>query len=108
MRIRHLCLIAVMCCLVARAFAQEKMPPKDGYVPDSDTAIKIAVVVWTRIYGEKTIAAQKPYRAELEDGIWTVQGTLPEDPEGGLVFGGTAFAMIAKADGRILHVAHGE
>ncbi|HZE56593.1 MAG TPA: NTF2 fold immunity protein [Chthoniobacterales bacterium] len=108
MRIRHLGLIAVMCFLVSRAFAQEKMPPKDGYVPDADTAIKIAVVVWTRIYGEKTIAAQKPYRAELEDGIWTVQGTLPKDPEGGPVFGGTAFAMIAKADGRILHVAHGE
>ena len=87
-----------MACVVIAfgvAFAQGKPSPKDGFVPDADTAIKIAVVVLSRIYGEREIAAQKPYRATLkENGIWTVQGSPS-------AVGGVAYAEIAKADGRI-------
>jgi hypothetical protein len=107
MRVYFLSLAALFSLLVV-GLASPAPALKDGYVPDAETAIKIAVVVWSRIYGEREIAQERPYRATLEDGIWTVQGTLPKDPGGGPVFGGTAFAMIAKADGRILHIAHGE
>jgi len=90
-------------------FARGAAPPKDGYVPDAETAIKIAVVVWSRIYGEREIAGEKPYRAALKDGVWTVWGSMPEDPSGKLTFvGGVAYAKIAKADGRILAIGHGE
>jgi NTF2 fold immunity protein len=47
--------------------------PKDGYVPNKDVAIKIAVAVWEPIYGEETIAQEKPFRAKLVDGVWTVK-----------------------------------
>lgn len=78
--------------------------PKDGYVPDEKTAIKIAVAIWEPIYGEKQIADEKPYQARLDaNGIWTVEGSLPE----GWV-GGVAIAEIAKDDGRILNVIHGK
>jgi hypothetical protein len=50
----------MMCALTVGSFAQRKLPPVDGYVPDADTAIKIAVVVWSRIYAERNIAEQKP------------------------------------------------
>ena len=96
MRIRQH-LISTMACVVIAfgvAFAQGKPSPKDGLVPDADTAIKIAVVVWSRTYGEREIAAQKPYRVTLtEDGIWIVQGS----PTAVSI----AYAYIAKADGRI-------
>jgi hypothetical protein len=97
MRRCHQFISTVACFVIALAveFAQGKPSPKDGFVPDADTAIKIAVVVWSRIYGERDIAAQKPYRATLtEDGIWIVQGS----PRAVSV----AYAYIAKADGRIL------
>lgn len=77
--------------------------PSQGLVPDARTAISIAVAVWTPIYGEKQIASERPYRATLADGKWTVTGSLPK----GWV-GGTAVAVISKSDGRVLRVSHGK
>jgi hypothetical protein len=77
--------------------------PKEGNVPTEEVAIKIAVAVWEPIYGAKQIEGEKPYHATLDDGVWTVEGTLPEGMKGGV-----ALAEIAKKDGRILRVIHGK
>ena len=96
-------------CLLVASLAvplhaqQHNVRPKQGLVPDSKTAISIAVAVWTPIYGEKQIAGQKPYSAVLSDGKWTVTGSLPK----GWV-GGVAIAVISRDDGRVLRVSHGK
>ena len=77
--------------------------PAQGLVPDAKTAITIAVAVWSPIYGEKQIASERPYVASLAEGKWTVTGSLPK----GLV-GGVALAVIAKSDGQVLRVSHGQ
>ncbi len=77
--------------------------PEEGYVPNKDVAIKIAVAVWEPIYGVEHIAGEKPYRATLKKDVWTVQGSLPEGSKGGV-----ALAEISKKDGRILRVIHGK
>ncbi len=77
--------------------------PKEGYVPDEKTAIRIAVAVWIPIYDERQIEKEKPYQAKLDNGIWTVEGSLPKG-----WLGGVAVAEIAKDDGCILRVSHGE
>ena len=77
--------------------------PKEGYVPDEETAISIALAVWKPIYGPAAIARQAPYTAKLQDGEWFVTGTLPVG-----VLGGTAVAVISKRDGTILQVFHGK
>ena len=79
-----------------------KFTPQQGYVPDRDTAIKIAVAVWEPIYGKASIAKQSPYNATLKDGVWVVTGTLPER-----MLGGVALAEISKEEGTILRVSHG-
>lgn len=76
--------------------------PPQGYVPDAETAITIAVAVWIPIYGEAQIAQEKPYTAVLLNGIWTVQGSLPKE-----MLGGVAIAEISKIDGRVIRVSHG-
>ena len=75
--------------------------PKDGFVPNEETAIKIAVAVWSPIYGGKKIADEAPYSVKLRDGIWIVQGSVPPGH-----LGGAAYAEIAKSDGRIVRVTH--
>ena len=77
--------------------------PPNGFVPDSATAVRIAVAVWIPIYGARQIRSEQPYVARLKDNVWTVTGTLPR----GMV-GGTAEVRIAKGDGRILFVLHGK
>jgi len=77
--------------------------PKEGYVPDEKTAIRIAVAVWIPIYGEKQIEKEKPYQAKLDKGVWIVEGSLPEG-----MTGGVAIAEITKGDGCILRVSHGK
>lgn len=75
--------------------------PKNGYVPNEQTAISIAVAVWIPIYGKEQIESEQPFRATLKNGVWTVVGTLPEGAAGG-----TAVAEIAQVDGRILRIIH--
>jgi hypothetical protein len=80
---------------------QSSYKPKNGYVPDEQTAISIAVAVWTPIYGRQQIESEKPYKATLKNGVWTVTGTLPEGYNGG-----TAVAEISQDSGCILRVIH--
>ena len=74
-----------------------------GFVPDQQTAIAIAVAVWSPIYGREQIESEKPFRATLQNGVWTVTGTLPPGFNGG-----SAVAEIAQNDGRILRVIHNQ
>ncbi len=93
--------------LVGSVIAQDQphsYVPKDGFVPDAATAVKIAEAVWTPIYGEKEIAEQKPFKATLNKGVWTVLGSFNHPPSWS---GGVALAEISKATGQILRVSHG-
>lgn len=82
---------------------KHNVKPQEGYVPDEETAIAIAVAVWRPIYGKKEIEKQKPYNAILKDGIWFVSGSLPKD-----WLGGVAEAEILKENGKIIRISHGK
>ncbi len=82
--------------------------PKQGMVPDKETAARIAESVWLPVYGEEVIYSERPYHAHLvNDSIWVVWGNfeLAEDPED-MRFGGSAFIAISRKDGRILQMLH--
>ncbi|TMG07761.1 MAG: hypothetical protein E6I06_09280 [Chloroflexi bacterium] len=51
--------------------------PPHGFVPDSATAVRIAIAAWIPIYGENMITAEKPFAATLQDSVWTVRGSTP-------------------------------
>lgn len=82
---------------------QHSFEPKEGFVPDEGTAIRIAEIVLIPIYGEEKIKSERPFRATLKNGIWTVEGTLPQG-----FLGGVAIIEISKRDARILRVSHGK
>jgi len=76
--------------------------PPDGFVPDKETAIKIAEAVWLPIYGRK-VTRQKPYRVKLiDERIWLVKGSV----RGFFTLGGEAYIEIDKYTGEILKVTH--
>ncbi len=75
--------------------------PKEGLVPDKETAIKIAEVILFRLYGEEDIVTQRPYKVKQEDDIWWISGTLKENELG------SAFNIaISKQTGAVLHLEH--
>jgi len=90
--------------LLGQEAKRHSYKPAFGYVPNEETAIKIAVAVWTQIYGKAQIEKEEPYKAVLRDGIWYVSGSLPS----GNAVGGVAEAEISKDDGRILRISHGK
>jgi NTF2 fold immunity protein len=101
-------LAAVGLALVAAtAFAQSPLPhsvvPKDGFVPNASTAIRIAEAVWIPIYGQENVEREKPFKAELRGNNWIVTGSLPSDMDGGV-----AIAEISRADGCVRRVSHGK
>jgi hypothetical protein len=61
--------------LAAASFGQDAIP-KQGYVPDSATALKVAEAVLIPVYGQAKIESQRPFTAKLKDDVWTVSGTL--------------------------------
>lgn len=77
--------------------------PKEGFVPDKETAVRIAEAVWIPIYGERKINAEKPFKARLQNDVWIVEGSISKG-----IKGGVAIAEIAKTDGRIVRVSHGK
>jgi len=100
---RHIAILASLVALAGCATSPaHNYKPSVGYVPDAKTAIDIAVAIWNPIYGKKEIEEEKPYQAELRNGIWYVSGSLPD----GWV-GGVAEAEIRKDDARVIRVTHG-
>jgi hypothetical protein len=72
--------------------------PLNGYVPNAETAIKIAKAVLVNYIGEDGIEGEEPFKAELlNDKVWEVIGTHPEG-----VFGGAPYMRIRKKDGKII------
>ena len=85
-------------------FAQPRMPqswPDQGPVPSEAAAIRIAIKLWSPIYGADHIAREKPYHTTLKHGIWTVSGSIPAR-----AVGGAAVLKIRKSDGKILLLSH--
>lgn len=102
---------AISCIVILLTAANaQSYTPKDGFVPDSTTAVKVAEAVLIPVYGKETIEAERPFKAKLENGVWTVDGTLRcPDGKGGvttLCDGGTAQVKLSKADGRVIKMIH--
>jgi hypothetical protein len=76
--------------------------PKDGFVPNAETAVKIAEAVLIPVYGEKQILAERPFNVVRKGDVWIVSGTLPCEP----CAGGTAEVTISKSSGQILRMIH--
>jgi len=101
-----------VCCvtLLQAGAGAQSIAPRDGFVPDSATAVKIAEAVLVPVYGREKIESEYPLKAKLEHGIWTVDGTLhcrdSKGKESQVCPGGTAEVKLSKADGRILKMIH--
>jgi hypothetical protein len=92
--------------LVGPILRGQGVRPKEGFVPNSETAVKIAEAVLVPVYGKKQIESEKPLTAKLKDDVWTVHGTLhcPDGAE--LCAGGVAVVEISKSDAHILSMVH--
>ncbi|APV48898.1 hypothetical protein BWI17_03890 [Betaproteobacteria bacterium GR16-43] len=95
--------VAVLAILVALPAVFSLGQFNAGVVPDENAAIAIALAAWVPLYGRDQVEKQKPFRASLHRGVWTVQGTLPSDSARGV-----AIAEIDKRNGNVIWVSHGK
>jgi hypothetical protein len=89
--------------LLCSASLAQAPQPKNGFIPDEQTAIKVAEAILSPIYGEKQIASEHPFHATLHEGVWTIEGSLPAGWEGGV-----ASIRIDKKSGAIISYIHGK
>ena len=72
-------------------------------IPDSNTAIKIGMVILSTIYGEKYIKRCRPFTAILIDGdTWKVYGSLYKY----YTVGGEPVVLLSRKDARVKDVYH--
>lgn len=82
---------------------KEEVLATQDLVPDKETAVKIAEIIWFPIFGNGVLK-EKPYLAELKnDSVWLVRGQKKK-----FLIGGVAYIEINKKDCRILKVSHGK
>jgi hypothetical protein len=85
-------------------WARHSYRPKDGVIPNKEMAMKIAEIILNSVYGEKTIAEEKPLNVTLKNNVWIVEGTLAKK----WMLGGVAAIEIAKDDGCVIRISHGK
>ena len=88
--------------------SEPSVKPALGYVPDAKTAVRIAEAILIPIYGERAVALERPYDAELHGNVWRIYGTLPKLKAGWGWAGGVAEVTVDRRTGKVLRVAHGE
>jgi NTF2 fold immunity protein of polymorphic toxin system component len=108
---KALSILCLSIVIVSFAMAQG-IQPKEGFVPNQETAIRIAEAVLIPIYGKDRLESERPFTAELKENKWTVYGTLRcSDGKSGSTTvgcrGGVATVEISKLDARVLSVSHG-
>jgi hypothetical protein len=108
---RAIIALLVVIAAMATAYPQtQQLPsfrPREGFVPNAATAVKVGEAVLMPVYGEEKIIGERPFKATLEKDVWTVEGTLHCDgPPGTVCAGGTAVVKISKASGQILFMMH--
>jgi hypothetical protein len=99
--------ILVIASLLVYSQTQPSAQPKEGSVPNAETAVNLAEAALNPVYGEKTVKSERPFKATLEGDVWTVVGTLHC---GGAprCNGGTAEVKISKSLGQVLQMGHGK
>lgn len=106
---RYSLALVLLAMTIVAAYSQSQplssYKPKDGFVPNAETAAKIAEAVLIPVYGEKQILSERPFKATLQGNVWTVEGTL-HCGEGKRCNGGTAVVKISKDTSQILHMIH--
>ena len=81
-----------------------------GPVKSRNDAIAAARIGWAsvqvkasrrEIYSKETRAKFEPYTAELQDGVWTVKGTIPSDYKGTVLV-----TQVRASDGSVSITCH--
>ena len=101
--------------LIASVLSAQKPQPSSLSVPDAATAVRIAEPALIKVYGKHQIDSEKPLTARLDDGVWSVHGTLCcPDRHGrrtceiGRCVGGVAVLKLRQRDGKVLSISHGK
>lgn len=71
-------MVLVSLLLTVSLFAQPSAGyrPQKGFVPNQETALKIASAVWLPVYGDKLVLSPDAFRVSSNKSSWTVQGRL--------------------------------
>ena|ERR1700744_4566088 len=96
---KKIIVLAVLCLFFGTNFKNnENLKSVKGrdYVPNEETAIKVAEAIWFPILGD-LLKQEKPFTAHLSGNIWLVKGTAPDSS-----FGGPITIEIRKSDCKII------
>lgn len=94
----------ILLILISISSCKNKIELDKKYCSNNEnSATKIAEKEWLKIYG-KEIYKQTPFIVKLKnDTIWVVEGTLPENSDGGV-----PYAEINAKTCEILKIIHGK
>jgi hypothetical protein len=64
---KQMVVLAIFVAAIAAVHSQSpSYQPKNGFVPDAETAVKIAEAVLIPVYGEKHIMSERPFKSDIE------------------------------------------
>lgn len=78
--------------------------PPGGYIPDAETAVRVAVAILAPVYGEQLILSQRPFQVSLVNELWKVRGYSKSESRTERV--GRFEIDIDKISGRVVRMHH--
>lgn len=92
-------LLGSLTCLAMKDLTNQEQPLwQINYVPNDTTAIKVAEAILEGFIGKEEVNLIKPFKANLESGIWQVDGAPPK------ALGGTMHVRLQASDCKVLKV----
>lgn len=82
--------------------------PRQGFVPDKETAISVGRALLSAAYGKEQISSEEPLYARLSGKVWIVKGSIPPLKPGEAYIGGLAEVRISKQTGAVTYMTHGK
>lgn len=57
-------------------------------------------------FGKESIEKEKPFSVNLVNGIWVIEGHIPNGNDSALTFCGQSYVEIRKSNGEIIKLLH--
>ncbi len=92
--------VCVLILSIATTDHENQDSPQINYVPNEQTAVRVAEVIWTELWGEKFVNGCKPFSADSSKGVWHVHGKIPSPGS----LGGTIHMKLQICDCKILEI----
>jgi hypothetical protein len=77
-------------------------------ITSCEEAIAVAEQFLSKLFGKENVLGERAYNCEKVGTTWRISGTIPDDPDSVLFFGGIFSIGLNELDGQVVEMSHSQ